>query len=399
VPPVLRGLRVVELSAFVAAPLAGATLASLGAEVVRVDPPGGGIDANRWPLHAGRSLYWAGLNQGKRSVNLDTRTERGQDLAARLIAEAGMVLTNLPTASWNSYERLRTLRPDLIMAALTGNPDGSTAVDYTVNAAVGFPFVTGPEGWEGPVNHVLPAWDALAGHMLATGLIAAELHRSRTKEGQLLRLSLADVALSTASSLGFIAEAQLAPDARGRYGNHLYGSYSRDFRTADRRHLIVVALTPRQWKAVVDATGLADEMARLEAERGLDLRREGDRFEARGGIGALLQRWIGGRTYAEVREAFDSHQVLWGPYQTFKQLVGEDARCSVRNPMFEEVQQPGIGRYLRAGSPLVFSATERLPPGPSPQMGADTAAVLSSWLGLSDREIDALASENVIAQT
>src|SRR5947208_5638594 len=219
VPPILRGLRVVELSAFVAAPLAGATLASLGAEVVRIDPPGGGVDANRWPLHGERSLYWAGLNQGKRSVNLDTRTEKGREVATRLVAAAGMALTNLPTAGWSSYERLSGVRPDLIMAVLTGNPDGSTAVDYTVNAAVGFPFVTGPEGWQGPVNHVLPAWDALTGYLLVTGLLAAELHRARTGQGQLLRLSLADVALSTASSLAFIAEAPLTDAPRGRFGN------------------------------------------------------------------------------------------------------------------------------------------------------------------------------------
>jgi 2-methylfumaryl-CoA isomerase len=394
--PILSGLRIVELSAFVAAPLAGATLASLGAEVVRIDPPGGGIDANRWPLHAGRSLYWAGLNQGKRSVNLDTRTEKGQELATGLIVEAGMFLTNLPTAPWSSYERLRTLRPDLIMAALTGNPDGSTAVDYTVNAAVGFPFVTGPEGWEGPVNHVLPAWDALAGHHLATGLVAAELHRWRTGEGQLLRLSLADVALSTASRLGFIAEAQLTAAPRGRYGNDLYGSYSHDFETSDGRHLIAVALTPRQWKSLVDATGLADETDRLAAERGVDLRLEGDRFTVRGEITGLLARWIGARTFAEVAEAFDSHHVLWGPYQTFQELVRDDPRCSVKNPLFEEVAQPGIGSYLRAGFPLVFGAVDRVPPGPSPLMGADTTAVLSSWLDLGDREIEALAADGVI---
>ncbi|MBO0686485.1 MAG: CoA transferase, partial [Candidatus Dormibacteraeota bacterium] len=219
--PILEGMRVVELSAFVAAPLGGATLASLGAEVVRIDPPGGGIDAQRWPLHQGQSLYWAGLNQGKRSVNVDTRSEKGQALAARLAAEAGVVLTNLSATGWSSYERLRSLRPDLIMAVLTGNPDGSTAVDYTVNAAVGFPFVTGPEGWEGPVNHVLPAWDALAGGLLATGLVAAELHRTRTGEGQLLTLSLADVALWISSSLGFLAEAQLLPEPRDRLGNDL----------------------------------------------------------------------------------------------------------------------------------------------------------------------------------
>jgi 2-methylfumaryl-CoA isomerase len=397
VEAILRGLRAVELSAFVAAPLAGATLASLGAEVVRIDPPGGGIDAGRWPLHEGRSLYWAGLNQGKRSVTIDTRTDEGQHLATRLIAEAGMVLTNLPAVGWSSYERLTSQRPDLIMAVLTGNPDGSAAVDYTVNAAIGFPFVTGPEGWEGPVNHVLPAWDALAGHLMATGLIAAELHRTRTGQGQLLRLSLADVALSVASSLGLVAEAQLTAAPRGRFGNDLYGTYSHDFHTSDGRHVIVVALTPRQWTAVVDATGLAAEVNLLEAERGLDLRREGDRFAARREITALLEGWIGQRSYAEVAEAFDSRQVLWGPYRTFKELVRDDPRCSVRNPLFEEVEQPGIGRYLRAASPLVFGAAERVPPKPSPEMGADTAAVLRSWLGVSDQEIEALASAGVVA--
>ena len=71
---VLAGLSVLEVSAFVAAPLGGATLAGMGADVIRVDPVGGGIDRDRWPLHAGRSLYWAGLNQGKRSVTLDARS-------------------------------------------------------------------------------------------------------------------------------------------------------------------------------------------------------------------------------------------------------------------------------------------------------------------------------------
>src|SRR4030088_218447 len=98
--PILAGLRVVELSAFVAAPLGGAPLAALGADVIRVAPPGGGIEIDRWPLHRGRSLYWAGLNQGKRSVTFDTRSEAGQRQVSRLIAApgegGGIVLTNLP---------------------------------------------------------------------------------------------------------------------------------------------------------------------------------------------------------------------------------------------------------------------------------------------------------------
>ena len=88
--PILAGLRIVELSAFVAAPLGGATLAALGADVIRIEPPGGGIDIDRWPvLPNGRSLYRAGLDQGKRSATVDMRTEDGRSIAARLITAPG----------------------------------------------------------------------------------------------------------------------------------------------------------------------------------------------------------------------------------------------------------------------------------------------------------------------
>src|ERR1700704_2280605 len=114
---ILSGLRVVEISAFVAAPLGGATLAAMGADVIRVDPPGGGIDIGRWPLHRGRSLYWSGLNQGKRSVTIDTGSEAGQRQVSKLIAApgqgGGIVLTNLPVKGWNSYRELSNARPDL----------------------------------------------------------------------------------------------------------------------------------------------------------------------------------------------------------------------------------------------------------------------------------------------
>lgn len=394
--PILDGLRVVELSAFVAAPLGGSTLAELGADVVRVDPPGGGIDFRRWPLHDGESLYWAGLNQGKRSVTIDSRSDAGQKLITDLVTHAGVVLTNLPVRPWNSYERLSTHRPDLIMTVLTGNPDGSTAVDYTVNAAVGFPWITGPEGSEGPVNHVLPAWDALTGYLVATSIIAAELHRVRTGEGQLITLSLMDVALSIAGHLGFIGEAQLDPEPRGRYGNDLYGTFARDFATADGRRVIVVALTPRQWKSLVDATGAAEAARLLEQRLGLDLRLEADRFRARTEICALLEPWIATRPLAEVAAAFEQHEVLWGPYQTFKELVSHDERCTPKNPLLAEVDQPGIGRYLRAASPIRFSRSERLPPMASPVLGEHTKEVLRSWLGTSDAAVATLAHEKVI---
>lgn len=394
--PILEGLRIVEISAFVAAPLGGATLAALGADVVRVDPIGGGIDAQRWPLHQGRSLYWAGLNQGKRSVNIDTRTAEGRRLVTDLIRHAGMCLTNLPVADWMAYERLSEARPDVILAVVTGNRDGSVAVDYTVNAAVGFPWITGPVGWDGPVNHVLPAWDALTGYVVAAGLLAAELKRCRTGKGEHLTVSLSDVALSVAGNLGLLAEAQLGSEPRGRYGNDLYGSFARDFATRDGRHVIVVALTPRQWRSLVSASELGDQFASLEARLGVDLEDEGDRFRARREICALLEPWFATRSLDELRPILDRHGVLWGPYQTFKQLLSDDERASLRNPLFGSITVPEIGPFHAAGSPLVFAGSERLAPRAPPVQGQHTAEVLGSWLDLGAERIAELRARGTI---
>ncbi|MDE0189339.1 MAG: CoA transferase, partial [bacterium] len=346
---VLAGMRVVELSAFVAVPLAGLTLSSLGADVIRVDPPGGGLDYGRWPVTAeGRSIYWAGLNAGKRSVTLDMRSEPARSTLVDLItapgSDAGIFITNL-SPSWLPYERLAERRPDMIMVTLQGSSDGSVAVDYTVNAAMGYPEITGPPG-AGPVNHVLPAWDVIAGNMVASGVLAAERHRLRTGEGQLVRLSLTDVALATVSTLGHIGEVMVNDHDRGSHRNYVFGAYGRDFATSDGRRLMVVVITDRQWKDLVEATGSADEMRRIERRKGLDLRREGDRFRARDEISTVLEPWFAARTLAEAGETLGRHRLCWGPYQSFRQLVTDDPRCSLENPLFENVRHPGIGEYL-----------------------------------------------------
>jgi 2-methylfumaryl-CoA isomerase len=398
---ILAGLRVVELSAFVAVPLGGATLAALGAEVIRIDPIGGGLDIHRFPTLNGTSLYWAGLNGGKRSVTLNLRSEQGRSLVRRLVAsggpEGGIVITNLSARGWASYEGLRQIRPDLLMIVLRGNPDGAPAVDYTVNARLGFPMVTGTTDEALPVNHVLPAWDAMAGYLVALAVLSGERHRTRTGNGQLVRLSLMDVALSTAARLGFVAEAQLIPDARGRFGNFVNGTFGRDFPTADGRRIMVVALTPRQWQNLVEATELSVEFARLEARSGLRFVDETARWEARDEIAALIEHWTARRDLAELATVFDRHGVLWSPYQTFKQAVAEDADYSSTNPLFTDVAWPGFGRHLVAGSPLEFEAFPRVAPVPPPRLGEHTKEVLEGILGLSVSEVDDLIRDGVAA--
>jgi 2-methylfumaryl-CoA isomerase len=381
--PILAGLRIVEMSAFIAAPLGGATLAALGADVIRVDPPGGGIDIDRWPLHRGRSLYWAGLNQGKRSVTIDTRTEVGQRQVAGLIAApgegGGIVLTNVPVKGWSSYEELSKLRRDLIMVVITGDRDGRTAVDYTVNAAVGFPLLTGPEGYALPVNHVLPAWDGMTGFLAALAILAAERHRRLHGEGQLVELSLSDVGLALAGHLGLIGEAILEPEPRGRFGNDVYGTFGRDFATRDGQRVMALALTARQWASLGEVTGLTAEFAAVESRAGADFRKEADRWVHRKPLFALLEAWFAQHDVADIREAFDKQGVLWSPYQTPKQLVTEDTRASIANPMFAEVEHPGLGSFLTAGSPLRFGAAAAVPPRPAPALGEHTKEVLREF--------------------
>ena len=397
----LNGIRVVEGSAFVAAPLGGMTLAQLGADVIRFDPIGGGLDYGRWPINEeGKSLYWAGLNKGKRSITIDLKSEAGRELATALItapgAGAGIFLTNFPEAGWLAYERLKGRRPDLIMVNIQGNADGSSALDYTINCAAGIPYATGPAGSDNPVNHMLPAWDLLTGVNAAMAVLAAELSRRKDGEGQLIKLALSDVAFATIGNLGHIAEAQINGENRPPLGNRLYGAFGHDFVTHDSNRVMIVAITRRQWSNLVTATGLSAEFDALAQRTGLDLLDEGQRYQATDAIAQLLGPWCAARPLAEIARAFNKAGVCWGPYQTFSQLVEYDPRIS-NNPVFERVEQPGIGSYYMPGSPLRFTALDRKPVRPAPTLGGDTDEVLANVLGLAAHEIGALHDRGVIA--
>lgn len=402
---ILQGLRVIEGSAFVAAPLGGMTMAQLGADVIRFDPVTGGLDAHRWPLASnGKSLYWAGLNKGKRSLAVDTRQPEGREIVTALITAPGegngIYLTNFPVSGWLGYETLAKRRPDLIMLNLIGNPDGSSAVDYTVNCAIGIPFATGPSHGDAavnPVNHSMPAWDAICGVTAALGVVAAERNRRINGQGQFIKLSLSDIAMAMMGNLGYIAETEVLHKERHAFGNYLYGAYGRDFETKDHRLIYIVAITQRMWRELCQATGLTERFKLIEPLLGVDLDKEGDRFQARDAISSVIQPWVAERTLDEVKQAFAKTGVCWGPYQTFQQMLVEDPRCSEANPMFAEIEQPGIGRYLMPGSPLSFSGFPREKARPAPILGQHTDEILSGILGMSDAQIGQLRDKKVVA--
>ena len=400
--PVLEGLRVVEGSAFVAAPLGGMTLAQLGAEVIRFDAIGGGLDYQRWPVtEEGVSLFWAGLNKGKKSIQVDLRSEAGREIITQLITQPGpdngIFLSNFPESSWLSYERLRQERDDLIYVNIIGNPDASTAVDYTVNPSSGFAMATGPIGSNMPTNHVLPAWDTATGLTAALGLLAAERYRHRTGIGQLSKISLTDVAFAMVANLGYMAQAQLTKEDRVPVGNDLYGAFGRDFATKDDRRIMVVAISKRQWQSLVEATDIVEHLPAIEKALGVDLSKEGDRWDARDAIASFMEPFIEEHTLEEIAETFDAKGVCWGPYQTFTQLVNEDRRATVNNPMFDKIDQPGVGRILAPGSPLSFSEIDRGQPTVAPRLGEHTDEILLEMLSMTSTEVGKLHDNGVVA--
>ena len=399
---ILQGLRVVEGTAFVAAPLAGMTLAQMGADVIRFDRIQGGLDHHRWPMtRGGRSLFWAGLNKGKRSFAVNVSDPRGQELVTALITapgpDAGVFVTNLRVRGWMDYDALKKRREDLIMVSVIGNRERGPAVDYTVNPAVGFPQATGPEGSTEPTSHVLPAWDCITGQMAALAVLAAERHRRITGQGQLMEIALKDVATAMLGNLGILAEVMVNHVDRPKYGNALYGAYGQDFRMADGRRVMVVALTDRQWRGVVSVTGLADEIEVLEGRLGLDFKQEGHRFLARREITDLLTPWFAVRKVEDFGPAFDAAGVTWSIFRTFGEALAQDPVLSTAHPMFEMVEQPGIGTYLVPGSPFESSAFEREPPRRASVLGEHTEEILVDLLRLGDAQVSELYEAGIVA--
>ncbi|HSI02731.1 MAG TPA: CoA transferase [Reyranella sp.] len=398
---ILAGLRIVEGSAFIAAPLGGMTLAQMGADVIRFDDIHGGLDSDRWPVTSdGKSIYWAGLNKGKRSIAVDLRSPKGRELLTALITApgegAGIFTTNMPARGWLAYEALSAKRADLIALNIIGARDGSAHVDYTVNAVTGFPMVTGPAGHDGPVNAVAPPWDLATAYAGAMAILAAERHRRMTGQGQRIVLPLQDMALAATSALGYLGEAVVNKVDRPRVGNEIFGTFGRDFKTRDGRAVMICIFSDRHVDALAAAGGFADAFAAIERTTGHDLKTDAGRWNARAELIAVIEPWVAAHTADEVSAALSKAGALWAPYKTFREL-SRDKQLVHDNPMFTVLDQPGIGRYPVAASPLQFGAVPREAPRPAPVLGQHTDEILSGILGLPAPEIARLHDEKVVA--
>ena len=395
----LKNLRIVEGAAFIAGPSCGLYLAQMGATVIRFDQIGGGPDIARWPIgQRGQSLYWEGLNKSKKSIAIDLSVPKGRELAQRLATGGdGLFVTSFPAEGFLSYHKLSALRRDLVCMRVMGWADGTPAVDYTINASVGLPWSTGFLDDPRPVNHVLPAWDLIAGAYGAFALLAAERDRQATGSGRELRLALSDVAAATMANIGNLAEVQLDGEDRPRSGNSLFGAFGRDFVTEDQQRVMIVAITHRQWTNLIKALDLADPIAALERELNVNFAQdEGARFIHHRRIDALMETAVARRTAAACSELFERTGCTWSLYRSLEEALSQEPRLFAENPIFTAVTHAGGDSYLTPGAAARLPSDTRNEPGPAPRVGQHTDEVLFDFLGLESGEIAQLHDEGIV---
>jgi 2-methylfumaryl-CoA isomerase len=233
---------------------------------------------------------------------------------------------------------------------------------------------------------------------VVTALLAAERHRLRTGQGQEAVLTLKDVAAAMLGNLGIIGEVAVNGTDRPKAGNALYGAYGQDFLCRDGRRVMVIGLTDRQWAGLLKVTGTGEAMAALAAEMHLDLGDEGARWTARARITAILAPWFAARRVEDFARDFDAAGVTWSVFRSFAQALAEDPDLSTGNPIFAEIDQPGLGRYLVPGSPMGFSAVPREAPVRAPRLGEHTEEILAEVARLPGTEIAALFDAGIVAE-
>ena len=397
----LSGLSIIEASSFVASPTAGLYCAQMGAEVIRVDHKAGGLDYDRYMLtKEGRSLSWENLNRAKKSVALDLRSGEGRELLVELSAKTGNLITNLPEKSFLSHGAIAARRPDLVSVRIMGWHDGRQAMDFTVNAASGYPLMCGPEDWDPatapPVNQVLPAWDFVTGAYCAFALLAGLRHRDASGEGSEIRVPLGDVAIGTMANSGAMAEMLYRGGDRERLGNAIWGAFGRDFRSRDGVRFMVAALTAKQWDGLVAAFDLADEITELENE--LNVRfADGDRsrFEHRHRLFELFGTRSQTYDWHALSDRLTQHGTTFERYRTMHEAAN-DAELVTENPLFgPSPANPSGFEYPATRSFANIPTLDAGLPRAAPYLGQHTEEVLADRLGLASGAIGDLVDRGI----
>lgn len=390
----LEGLRVLDMSTVLAAPLTASLLAEFGADVVKVEHPRLGDPVRDFPpFFDGVSLHHKVTNKGKRSLTIDLSKPEGADLARRLVAEFDVVITNFRPSTlrrWGlDYEDLAEAKPDLVMLHLTAfGREGPYAerpgFARIAEALAGLTHVTGYAD-RPPVFAGYPIADGIAGVHGAFALMLAIAHHRATGEGQLVDLGLYESLLRMMEDL-VVGAAETGEDKQ-RCGNEQANVCPNGmFPTADGEFVIIPASTQRMWERLIDLLGA--EQLRPYSTNAIRL---AHRREIEDAIAAFTAQ----HTLDALMEMFEIHGIACGKLFSASDIIA-DPHVRARGNLVE-VYDDELDRTLTMQAPMPrFSAFTGRPGRPGRALGADTAEVLGALLGMDAEGLADLRGRHVI---
>jgi succinyl-CoA---D-citramalate CoA-transferase len=399
-PGPLAGLRVVELGQMLAAPFAGRLLADMGAEVIKVDPPGKPDVSRSWGKgeYRGRALGWPVLGRNKKCITLNLRVERGQELLLGLVAKSDVLLENFRAGTlerWNlGYERLAGVNPGLILARVSGYGQTGRYSDRVGFAAAaeamgGLRYINGfPD--QAPPRLGVSIGDYLAGCFAVQGTLAALHRRATTPEGrgQVVDVSLVESCFALLGDI--VPEYDRLGAVREPSGTGLKGIAPSDvYLSRDGKWMVIAANNDNLFRRLCEVMGqpeLADD------ERYVNHRARGQNQDE---LDATIKEWAAQRDAAEIDETLNTAGVVCSPVYSIEDIFNDGYFWE--REMLVKAIDPEFGEYIGPGIVPKFSET----PGEvrwsaTWEEGSHNVEVYEELLGQSSSDLAALREEGVL---
>jgi crotonobetainyl-CoA:carnitine CoA-transferase CaiB-like acyl-CoA transferase len=395
---VLNDVRVLDFGRFIAGPYCGMMLADMGAEVIRVDRPGGEEDRTIGLLGPhGENLSYAGINRNKKGITLQLiRSEQGREVLADLVRTCDVVLHNFsPEAARMmglEYDRVREIRPDIIMTAVScfgseGPYAKRQGFDFIAQAMSGCMALGGYEDLP-PLRALVLPMDYGTALCAAFGTVLALRHRDHTGEGQMVDLSLLSTAVSWAAPA--IAEAEVLGRKRPWVGNRGVYVGPTDLFECKDGFVFIACIMNTLWRRLLRTIGHEELIDDPE------LHNDYARFEHRDRVDPLIVEWCADRTVDEVIEELQSVRIPCAPLLDLDEVAHDPHVRATGMLEYTDLEAPGLDHVPIGGLPVRLSRTPGEVVSRAPRVGEHNREIYGELLGYSDERLAELGRQQVI---
>ena len=392
----LAGVRVLDLTRILAGPLCTMMLGDMGADVIKVEPPGAGDDTRSWgpPFAEGESAYYLGVNRNKRSITLNMAMKSGQEVLAGLIKKSDVLVENFKVGTLEKWgfgnDWLQANAPRLVRCSITGYGSvgpkaGLPGYDFILQAESGLMSITGePEGT--PMKYGVAIVDICTGMLACNSVLAALNARHTTGRGQHVEVSLFDSGLAMLANVA--SNHLISGKNAGRFGN-------------GHPNIVPYTAYPTRDDMIAVAVGNDGQFAKFAAVLGHEewagdprFSKNPDRIGSREALDALITAELKREGAEQWIEKLMAAGIPCGRINSVAQALA--APHALARDMVTEVEHPTAGKVKMLGIPFRFSDTPASIRRAPPLLGQHTEAVLREELGFSDARIAELRKEKVV---